>query len=88
MNVPLPLPVAPAVTVIHASLLVATQLHPADAKTVMVPVAPVAAKLANEGEVVDTHDTGVTPACVTVNVLPAIVSVPVRDVVPVFAATL
>ena len=28
------------------------------------------------------------PACVTVNVLPAIVSVPVRDVVPGFAATL
>jgi hypothetical protein len=26
--------------------------------------------------------------CVTVNVLPAMVSVPVRDVVPVFAATL
>ena len=84
----MPLPVAPAVTVIHGSLLVATQLHPADAKTVMVPFAPVAAKLANEGDSVDTHDTLVTPACVTVNVLPAIVIVPVRDDVPVLAATL
>ena len=84
----MPLPVAPAVTVIHASLLVATQLHPVDAKTLIVPVAPVAAKLANEGDVVDTHDTVATPACVTVKVLPAIVIVPVRDDVPVLAATL
>ena len=84
VNVPLPLPVAPAVMVIHVALLVAVQLHPVDAKTVIVPAVPAAPALTNVGETVDTHDT---PACVTVNVLPPIVSVPVRDVVPVFAAT-
>jgi hypothetical protein len=31
VNVPLPLPVAPAVTVIHVALLVAVQLHPVGA---------------------------------------------------------
>ena len=80
----MPLPVAPAVMVIHVALLVAVQLHPVDAKTVIVPAVPAAPALTNVGETVDTHDP---PACVTVTVLPPIVSVPVRDVVPVFAAT-
>ena len=80
----MPLPVAPPVTVIHASLLTADQLHPVDAKTVTVPVVPAATTLANEGEIVETHDTA---DCVTVNVMPPIVIVPVRNVVPVFAAT-
>jgi len=44
----------------------------------------VAPALTNVGRIVVTH---ATPACVTVNVLPPIVSVPVRDVVPLFAAT-
>ena len=79
----MPLPVPPEVTVIHALLLVAVQLHPVDAKTVIVPVVPPATTLANDGETV-THDT---PDCVTVNVLPPIVRVPVRDVVAVFGAT-
>jgi hypothetical protein len=84
VTVPLPLPVAPAVTVIHALLLVVVQLHPIDAKTVIVPVAPADTTLAETGEIEDTHDT---PACVTVNVLPPIVSAPVRDVVAVLVAT-
>ena len=80
----MPLPVAPAVTVIHVALLVACQLHPVGAKTVIVPAVPVAPALTNVGRIVVTH---ATPACVTVNALPPIVSVPVRDVVPLFAAT-
>ena len=50
----------------------------------IVPAVPVDPALTNVGEIVDTHDT---PDCVIVNVLPPIVSVPVRDVVPVFTAT-
>jgi hypothetical protein len=84
VNVPLPLPVAPAVTVIQVALLVAFQLHPVGAKTVIVPAVPVAPALTNVGRIVVTHDT---PGWVTVNVLPPIVRVPVRDIVPVFAAT-
>ena len=53
--------------------------------TVTVPVAP-------EGEAVitvgDTENVHGAAACVTVNVRPAIVIVPVRDVVAAFAATL
>jgi hypothetical protein len=77
---PLPLPVAPALMVIQAALLVAVQLHPVPAVTVTVPVPAADVTLADAGEIVGTHGV---PACVTVNVEPAIVSVPVRLVVPV-----
>lgn len=81
----MPVPFAPAVIVIQPALLVAVQLHPALAVTATVPVPVVEAALAEAGEIVGVHGT---PACVTVNVLPAIVMVPVRDVLPGFAATL
>jgi hypothetical protein len=80
------LPVAPALTVIHVALLVAVQAQPVPAVTVMVPVTAAEVTLADAGEIVGPH--GTAACCVTVNVDPAIVSVPVRDVLAVFAATL
>ena len=72
--------------VIQPALLVADQLQPVPAVTPTVPVAA--------AEVVRFDDVGLivnvqgAPACVTVKVCPPIVIVPVRDVVPVLAATL
>ena len=81
-----PDPEAPLVTVIHAALLVALQPHPAPAVTPVLPVPPAAV---NDCAVDETLYEQVALACVTVNVLPAIVSVPERPVlVDVFAATL
>ena len=82
----MPLPVAPALTVIHVALLVAVQVQPVAAVTVTVPVPVADATLADAGEIVGPH--GTAACCVTVNVDPAIVSVPVRLVVPVLAALL
>ena len=82
----MPLPFAPAVIVIQASLLVAVQLQPVPAVTVTVPV--VAAddvRFDEVGEIVNVHGA---PACVTVKVWPPIVIVPVRLLVLVLAATL
>jgi hypothetical protein len=79
-----PLPVPPVLTVSHAALLLVLHAHPAVAVTVTVPVPAVAATLAEVPEIVGAHGV---PACVTVKVAPAIVNVPVRLVVPAFAAT-
>ena len=84
MTDPLPLPVAPALIVIQAAFLTALQVHPAGAVTVTVPLTIVEATLADAGEIVGVQGA---PACVTVNVLPATVAVPVRDDAPGFAAT-
>ena len=82
----MPLPEAPALIVIHVSLLAAVQLHPVPAVTVTVPVAAADVVRFDEvGAMVKVHGA---PAWVTVNVCPPIVIVPVRDVVPAFAATL
>jgi hypothetical protein len=82
---PFPLPLAPAVTVIHAALLVAVQAHPVAAVTVTAaPVAPVAATFDEAAESVGAQGAA---ACVTPNVLPPIVSVAVRGVVAGFAVT-
>ena len=83
----MPLPEAPAVTVSQlVALLTAVQLQPVPAVTVTVPVAATdVVKFDDVGEIVKVHGT---PACVTVKVCPPIVIVPVREVVPVFAATL
>ena len=83
----MPLPFAPALIVIHeVALLVAVQLQPVAAVTLTVPVVAVDdVRFDDVGEIVNVQGA---PACVMVNVLPAIVIVPVRDVVPVFAATL
>ena len=82
----MPLPLAPALIVIHVALLVAVQLQPVPAVTVTVPV--VAAddvRFDEVGKIVTVHGA---PAWVIVNVCPPIVIVPVRDVVPALAATL
>ena len=81
----MPLPVAPALIVIHAALLVEVHAQPVAAVTVTVPVLAVEATLADAGEIVGAQGA---PACVTVKVFPPIVSVPVRGLVVVFAATL
>ena len=55
-TVPLPLPLAPAVTVIHAALLVAVHAQPAPAVTVTVPlVATDVLSVAAEGRIVYEH---------------------------------
>ena len=82
----MPLPEAPALIVIHVSLLAAVQLQPVPDVTVTVPVvATDVVKFDDVGEMVNVQGA---PACVTVKVWPAIVSAPVRDVVLVLAVTL
>ena len=53
---PSPLPVAPAVTVIHDALLAAVQLHPVAAVTAIVPVPLAADGFADVGAIVGDHD--------------------------------
>lgn len=53
--------------------------------TVIVPLAPDGDAVMTVGDNENAHGAA---ACVTVNVRPAIVIVPARDVVPAFAATL
>lgn len=84
-TVPLPDPVAPLVIVIHAALLVAVHAQPVATATVLLPVPPEAATDWPVGVMDGEH---VAAACVTVNVAPAIVSVPVRGDAIVLAATL
>jgi hypothetical protein len=81
----LPLPVAPAVTVIQVAVLVAVHAQPVAAVTVTLADAPDADTFAEVGAIVGAHDA---PACVTVKVVPATVNVPVRLAVVVLAATL
>ena len=83
-TLPLPLPEAPAVTVIHAALLTADHVHEvlAVTPTVKVPPAELADWLA--GEMLKVQPAA---AWVTVNVFPPAVILPVR-VPPLFAATL
>ena len=67
-------------------MLAAVQLQPVPAVTVTVPVAAAdVVRFDDVGAMVNVHGA---PACVTVKVCPPIVIVPVRDVVPVLAATL
>jgi hypothetical protein len=73
----LPLPVAPPLMVIQATLLAAVQAQPLAVVTATDAVKPAAPPLA---DVADSDGAQVTPACVMVKVLPAIVSVPVRGV--------
>ena len=84
-TVPEPVPLAPLVMVTQVDPVEAVQLQFDNVVTVTVPVPPVADSVALVGAIVNVH---VVAGCVTVNVCPAIVIVPVRDVVPVFAATL
>ena len=81
---PLPVPLPPDVTLIHPSLLVAVHAHPDPAVTVRLAAPPADVALGLVGDTVKLH---AVPACVTVTVCPATVSVPVRLVVAAFAAT-
>ena len=63
---PLPDPEAPEVTVIQAALLVAAQLHPAGAVTVVLPVVAPAARVWLVGDTVNVHGTGADCVIVTV----------------------
>jgi hypothetical protein len=78
-------PLAPLVMVAHVDPLEAVQLQLDEVVTVTVPLPPFAGNVVLLGEIVNVHGA---PGWVTVNVCPAIVRVPVRDVVAVFVATL
>ena len=72
---PLALPDAPLVTVIHAALLTPVQLHPLVVVTPVLSDPPVAVADCDVEDNVKLQ----AAACVTVNVCPAIVRVPVRE---------
>jgi hypothetical protein len=79
----LPLPDPDPETVIQPAVVEADQVQPACVVTPIVPVVVDAGTISVVGENVYEQ----ARFCVTVNVDPAIVIVPVRLVVPVFAAT-
>jgi uncharacterized membrane protein len=81
LTVPLPVPVAPAVMVIQASLLVAVQAQPAAAVTLVEPAPPAAAMVWLAGLMENVQPD----PCETEKVCPATVIVPVRAG-PVLAA--
>jgi hypothetical protein len=86
-TVPLPAPEAPPVMLTQDALSVAAvhaQLS-AEAVSAMEPVPPEAGRFCAEGEIEKVHATGAA-ACVTVNVLPATMMVPLR-LVPELAST-
>jgi hypothetical protein len=83
-TVPLPVPVAPAVTVNHDAFVLDVHGHPAEIVTLTTPVPPSAIARRPEGCTVAEHE--VAAACVTVNGCPAIVNVPLREVDDVFAS--
>jgi hypothetical protein len=70
---------------IHVELSVAVQPQPVAAVTATVPLLAAAPTVAESGVSVGAQGA---PACVTVKVLPPMVSVPVRAVVVGFAVTL
>ena len=70
--------------VIQLALLVALQAQPDPPVIVTAAVPPLAVTLCDVGETWRLH----APLSVIVTVLPAIVIVPVRDVVPLLAVTL
>ena len=84
-TVPSPVPLAPDVMLIQEAEAVAFQVQPGSVSTLTVPVAASLGMEVLTGESANVH---VCPACVTVNVWPAIVIVPVREDVVEFAATL
>jgi hypothetical protein len=85
LTVPLPEPEAPAVTVIHETLLTAVHAQPVGAATLTEPVPPAAVIVAEVGVMVSVQGAA---ASVTVKVAPAMVKVPVRAVPAGLAAAL
>ena len=85
-TLPLPLPLAPLVTVSHPVLLLTpVQVHPVGAVTFVEPVVLPAAIDWLGGEMEYVHGA---PACVTLNVWPPTVNVPVRGSELAFADAL
>ena len=83
-TLPLPVPLAPPVTVIHAALLAAVQAQPAPAVTALLPVPPAAAKASLVGEI----EYGARAGLRHVERRPGDRQRPGPFVVAVFAATL
>jgi hypothetical protein len=83
--VALPLPVPAPDTVIQLAALEADHVQPAWVVTPSAPLALEGPAVSDAGDNVNVHGT---PACVTVNVEPAMKMVPVRLEVTVLAATL
>jgi len=79
---PLPLPDA-GLTVIHDTLLVAVHPQPAG---VVTPTEAVLAPSPTDSVIGEIANVQATPACVTVTVCPATLTVPVRELVLEFAA--
>jgi hypothetical protein len=75
VTVPLPLPLAPPVTVIHEALLTAVHPQPDCAVTATVPVVALASMEMDPGAIVKTQGA---PACVIVYNWPPIAIDPVR----------
>jgi hypothetical protein len=84
LTVPLPVPLAPAVTVIHAALLAAVHAQPEAEVTLTLVDSPAAIAVLAAGLIAKVQAS--TPPCVTVKVRPAIVMVPVRAAVAALAA--
>jgi hypothetical protein len=84
-TVPLPEPLAPAVIVIQVALLAAVHAQPVAAVTLVDEGPPLPPIDRVAGEIAGVHAAA---ASLTVNVLPPIVSVPLREVVDGFAAAL
>jgi hypothetical protein len=83
-TLPEPVPAVPLETVTHDARLVAVQLHPEVVVTLTVPLPPAAESDRLAGEIV--YEQGI-PAWLTEKVGPPVVTVPVRERVPSFAAT-
>ena len=81
---PLPVPLAPDVTVNHVGVLLAA-LQLQELPFAVTPTVPLPAAAVGDALVASSVKLQVAPACVTVNVWPAIVSVPVRGVAVGFA---
>ena len=83
---PLPVPLAPPVTVSHDVLLLTpVHAHPAGDVT---PVEPVPPPAGTEPLAAESVNVQAMPGCVTLKLCPAIVSVPVRELVLLLAAAL
>jgi hypothetical protein len=82
LTVPLPVRLLPPLNVSQLLLLDTVHVHPLAVVTVVLPLPPAAPKLREVDDRLKLHG----PACETVTVWPATVSVPVRAA-PVFAAT-
>ncbi len=85
VTVPLPVPLAPPVIVAQPTAELAVHAQPACVVTATDPVDAGEPTVALVGEMLKVH--AVAPAWVTVKVWPPIVSVALRLVVPVLAAT-